>query len=181
MPEPKKLRIDLGCGPNKKEGFLGCDQTKFPGVDKVFDIGKAKWPFKNGTVDEAHASHFVEHLTPPERCWFANELFRVLKKGAQCTIIVPHWSSNRAYGDPTHQWPPVSEMWFYYLKREWRMANAPHTDKKHWPQGFDCDLDAVWGYGLHPMLATRNQEYQQFATNFYKEACQDTHATLTKL
>jgi len=176
-----EIKIDLGCGPNKREGFIGCDKIKFPNVDKVFDIGKVKWPFKNETVDEAFASHFIEHLTAIERIHFANELFRVLKPKAQCTIIVPHWSSNRAYGDPTHQWPPVSEMWLFYLKREWRMTNAPHTDKAHIPNGFDCDFEATWGYNLHPVLSTRNREFQEFATTFYKEACQDMQATLTKL
>ena len=71
-------------------------------------------------------------------------------------------------------------MWFYYLSREWRAKNAPHTDKEHWPLGFDCDFEATWGYGLHASLLTRNVEFQQFALNFYREAAQDIHATLTK-
>lgn len=174
------MKIDLGCGPNKKDGFKGCDRIKFKGVDHVFEIGKRRWPFKSGSVDEAHASHFVEHLTAVERIHFCNELHRVLKPETKCTIIVPAWKSNRAYGDPTHQWPPVSEMWFHYLKQEWRDINAPHTDRKNWKQGYACDFDATWGYGLHPMLATRNQEYQSFAINFYLEAAQDIHATLIK-
>lgn len=176
----KELKIDLGCGPNKKEGFVGCDVIKFKGVDRVFDIAKAKWPFKNGSVDEAHSSHCLEHLTAEQRVHFANELYRVLKPGAKATIITPHWKSNRAYGDPTHQWPPVAEFWFFYLKKEWREANAPHTDKKHWTNGFDCDFDATWGVSLHPMLQTRNQEFKDFAVAFYTEAAQDLIATLTK-
>lgn len=175
------LKLDLGCGPNKKApDFIGCDIIKFKGVDKVFDISKGKWPFKDGTVDEAHASHFLEHLTAEQRIHFANELFRVLKKGAKAEIITPHWNSNRAYGDPTHQWPPVAEFWFYYLKKEWRDANAPHTDKKHWPKGFNCDFDATWGYNMHPSLHTRNEEYKMFALTHYREAAQDMIATLIK-
>jgi hypothetical protein len=87
---------------------------------------------------------------------------------------VPHWASCRAYGDLTHQWPPVSEFWFYYLNADWRKQNAPHNDT------YTCDFDAVWGYGMHPTITTRNQEYQQFAMANYKEAVQDIHATLTK-
>lgn len=174
------LKIDLGCGPRKKEGFIGCDLIKFKGVDKVFDIGKVKWPFKDSSVDEVYASHFLEHLTAVERIHFVNELQRVLKKGATATIVVPHWCSTRAYGDPTHQWPPVCEMWFYYLDQKWRDENAPHTDVKNWDKGFACNLEASWGYAAHPALLTRNSEYQQFATTFYKEAVQDMQATLTK-
>src|SRR6266550_1709464 len=109
------VKIDLGCGTKKQDGHIGLDKIRFPGVDHVLDIGKAKWPFKAGTVDEAFTSHFVEHLGSVERIHFVNELFRVLKVGGKCTLIVPHWSSSRAYGDPTHQWPPVGEFWFYYL------------------------------------------------------------------
>lgn len=173
------MRIDLGCGKNKKEGFIGVDAHAFPGVDFVADLTE-RWPWDDATVDEAHCSHFVEHLKAQHRCHFANELWRVLKPGAKATIIVPSWSSGRAYGDPTHQWPPVSEMWFYYLSRSWRDSNAPHTDKAVWEHGFDCDFDASWGYGLHQMLMTRNAEFQQFAINFYREAAQDIHATITK-
>lgn len=175
----EKLKIDLGCGKNKKPGFVGADCIAFDGVDHLFDIGTQTWPWEDGSVDEAHASHFVEHLTATQRVHFYNELWRVLKPGAQATIIVPHWGSNRAYGDPTHQWPPVSEMGFFYLDKTWRATEAPHTDAEHWPQGYRCDFTATWGYGLHPAIQTRNAEFQQFAVNFYREAAMDLHATLT--
>jgi hypothetical protein len=174
------VKIDIGCGPNKKEGFVGVDQYPFPGVDHVVQIGKAPLPFADGEVEEVHASHFVEHLNAAERCALFNELFRVMKPGAKMTMIVPHWGSSRAYGDPTHQWPPIGEMWFYYLKREWRMTQAPHTDKSNWPEGYDCDFEATWGYSMHPAFATRNAEYQQFAMSYYREGAQDIHATLTR-
>lgn len=173
------LKIDLGCGPHPREGFVGVDQYRFPGVSIVADLTR-RWPWKDGEVAEAHASHFIEHLTAIQRVHFVNELYRVLEPGGTATIIVPHWDSCRAYGDPTHQWPPVSEFWFYYLSREWRDTQAPHTDRANWAPGFDCDFAATWGYGLHPEISLRNQEYQTFAINWYKEAVQDIHATLTK-
>jgi len=175
------IRIDIGCGPNKKAGFIGIDVLPFDGkVDHVMNAGSVRWPFDDDSVEEAHSSHFVEHLTAPERIHFVNELYRVMKKGAKASVIVPHWASNRAYGDLTHQWPPVSEMWFYYLSKAWREGNAPHTDSAHNPAGYTCDFDATWGYSLHPSIQARNQEYQQHAMQFWKEAAQDTFATLVK-
>ena len=115
-----------------------------------------------------------------ERVFFFNELHRVLKPGAKCTLIVPHWSSCRAYGDPTHQWPPVSEFAWFYLNRPWRDANAPHTDAAVLPGGFKCHFEVTWGYSLEPGVASRNTEYQQHATTYFKEACQDMIATLVK-
>ena len=169
---PRKL--DLGCGPNKKAGFHGVDVRPFDGVDTVIDIGADRWPWADGSIEEAHSSHCIEHLAAPARCHFMNELYRVLAPGAKATIIAPYWGSTRAYGDPTHVWPPVSDMFFYYLKREWREANAPHND------GYTCDFDSAWGYAVNPALATRNSEYVQHALESFKEAASDTVATLTK-
>ena len=166
------LKLDLGCGKNKKEGFIGVDSRDF-GQDVTQDLTQ-KWPWEDGSVGEVHCSHFVEHLKADERIHFVNELHRVLHKGCKATIIVPHWASCRAYGDLTHQWPPVSEFWFYYLSKEWRAVNAPHND------GYDCDFDATWGYSLRQDLVSRNQEYQMYAMSNFKEAAQDIIATLTK-
>jgi SAM-dependent methyltransferase len=167
-------RLDFGCGPHPREGFEGVDVRSFDGkVTHVLDLRKP-WPWKDGSVAEAHASHFVEHLTASERVHFVNELYRVLVPGGKCTIITPNWSSCRAYGDVTHQWPPVSEFWYYYLLKEWRAINAPHND------GYTCDFDATWGWSLHPSLLTRNAEFQQDALTWHKEAGQDLIATLTR-
>lgn len=174
------VNIDVGCGKNKKAGFIGIDQYPMEGVDHVVKIGKEPLPFESDSVDEAHSSHFIEHLTSTDRVQFYNELHRVMKKGAKATIIVPHWNSNRAYGDPTHQWPPVSEMAMYYLSKDWRNTQAPHTDKQWNPEGYDCDFEATWGYSMHPQILTRAQDYQQYALAWYKEACQDLYITLTK-
>lgn len=177
------LRLDFGCGPNPKDGFEGVDKFPFDGkVKHVLDIGKGNWPWPDSSVDEAHASHFLEHLTNFEGKWervkFLNELWRVLKPGAKATLIFPHWASNRYYGDPTHR-EPFSEMGFYYLSREWRLSQAPHTDVSVNPDGYSCDFEATWGYSLLPAVQMRNQEYQQFAMTHYLESRQDIMATLT--
>jgi Methyltransferase domain len=174
------VKLNLGSGPNKMEGFINVDSCQFDNVDVVCNLGNDPWPWEDGSVDEVLCSHMVEHLTAAQRIHFVNELYRVLDLKGKATIITPHWASCRAYGDLTHQWPPVSEFWFYYLKKEWRMANAPHNDKEHNPDGYSCDFDAVWGYGMNQSIVTRNAEHQQFAMNNYKEAITDIHATLTK-
>lgn len=175
VPKPTLVKIDLGCGPHKRDGFIGVDIRQFDGkVDIVADLRK-QWPWANGEVEEAHCSHFLEHLTGAERIHFCNELHRTLKLGGKCTLITPHWASCRAYGDLTHQWPPVSEFWFYYLSKTWRAQNAPHND------GYECDFAATWGYNMRPDLSVRNAEFQQFAFANYKETIQDIVATMTKI
>lgn len=176
MLAPKALKLDFGCGPHPRDGFEGVDIRPFDGkVTHVVDLTKTPWPWKSNSVAEAHSSHFVEHLTAAQRITFVNELWRVLVPGGTCQVITPHWASTRAYGDLTHQWPPVSEFWYFYLSKEWRAANAPHND------AYTCDFPNVtWGYAIHPAVAARNPEYQQFAGMNYKEALLDTIATLVR-
>ena len=168
------MKLDLGCGPAKKEGWYGVDSREFPGIDLVLDL-QQPWPWADESVEEARSSHFVEHLASAGRCHFWNELWRVLAPGGKVEIVVPYWGSGRAYGDPTHQWPPISDMTFFYLDKEWRAANAPHCEGL-----LVCNFSATWGYGLHPTLATRNAEFQQFAVSYYREAITDIVATLVK-
>jgi SAM-dependent methyltransferase len=179
----KVLKLDIGCGKNKQEGFTGVDSIKFPGVDVVMDIRK-RWPWKDDSVDEVYCSHVLEHLTNLDEKWervhFFNELYRVLKPGGTCKLILPHWCSNRYYGDPTHK-EPFSEMGFEYLSREWRGTQAPHTDAEYAPGMYTCDFQHVtYGYSLAPWLASRNEQFRSDALNMYKEAAQDMIATLTK-
>lgn len=182
-PESKPatlIRLDVGCGPNKRgPEWLGVDCLKFPGVDVVHDLRKP-WPWADGSVEEIHCSHCIEHFNATERVHIYNEMFRVLRTGGKATLIAPFWSSGRAYGDPTHQWPPISGFSFFYLLKSWRATNAPHTDAEHWKDGYRCDFDVTWGFSLHPQVAPRNQEFQQFALTFYTEAAQDVMATLIK-
>lgn len=198
------VRLDLGCGKSKiAPDWIGVDSRKFDGVDKVLNLcarvkyegvlrdektGRvmgyggtppgpipfAAWPWEDESVEEARASHFVEHLDPDERIHFVNQLHRVLVPGGKAQIITPHWCSERAYGDLTHKWPPVSEFWFYYLNKAWREANAPHNDE------YTCDFDFGGGHSEHPRLAGRSNEHKQFALENYKGAAMDLIVTLTK-
>jgi hypothetical protein len=170
--ELPKLKLDLGCGKNKRADFHGVDAFKFDGVDTVHDL-RQKWPWADGSVLEVHCSHFLEHLTGQERVHFFNELYRVMVPEGKATIVVPHWSSERAYGDPTHQWPPVVFFSFYYLNREWRAGNAPHT-------GYDCNFEATGGNSIAPQWQARNQEMQMFAQTNYINVAQDLIVTVTK-
>ena len=178
--EKGPIKLDLGCGKSKKEGFLGVDRRKFPGVDKVWDLMKFPWPWADESVEEVHMSHTLEHFTGEERVKIFNELHRIMQKGAKASIITPDWSSGRAYGDFTHKWPPVCSMLYQYLNQKWRDENAPDNDIKWNPKGYSCDFDATGGYAMHPEISNKNQERQTFAMTFYKEACQDLIVSLTK-
>jgi SAM-dependent methyltransferase len=168
------LRLDLGCGKQKRPGFIGVDVRPFDSVDVVCDLSKDRWPWEDGSVSEISSSHFIEHLDAEGRIHFVNEAFRVLVPGGMAYLIAPAWKSSRAYGDLTHKWPPVCEWWPLYLNKSWRDANAPHNDF------YTCDFDVNSGPALDPHTQLRNPEYQQFAARYYTEASMDLHITLKK-
>lgn len=186
--EQKKLRLDIGCGKTTPEqmvqaamAFAGASYPfEWEGVDSI-DFGQKHvrdirqgLPFiESGTVDTVRSSHFVEHLTGAERIGFFNELYRVMKVGAIAQIVTPHWSHACAYGDPTHQWPPMSEWYPLYLNKAWRESNAPHV-------AYICDFDYVEARSWDGRLNGRNPEYMQSAMTQQINASRDLIVTLTK-
>lgn len=178
--EPQLLKVDFGCGPNTREGFVGVDSIPFDGVKYVFDAAHDTWPFEDNSIDEANASHFLEHLDQPERIVFLNTLWDKLKNGGKATIICPHWCSQRAYGDPTHKWPPLGYFFFLYLLENWRESNAPHSDAKHLDWGYRCNFESTSGVTIDPEVQAWNPERQQYAMKFLIEATPDIIVTITK-
>jgi Methyltransferase domain len=177
LNEEPLVKLDIGCGKNKREGFSGVDRRNYPGVDIVRDLMKP-WLWGDNSVEEIHASHVIEHFNGKQRVHIFNEMYRVLRPEGKATVITPHWNSNRAYGDFTHQWPPVSEMLYYYLNKAWRDVNAPDNDIEWNPKGYTCNFEATWGHGLRADLLSRNTEYQVYALTNYKDAASDLYATL---
>lgn len=167
-------RLDLGCGTRKQQGFFGVDAMGFAGVDLVHDL-RQPWPFADGSIEEIKCSHFLEHLTGYERIGFFNELYRVMKRGARATIITPHWSHERAYGDPTHAWPPVCRWTYSYLDKAWRDANAPHV-------AYSCDFEYVLAGKLDQddWVLSKDDETKKVMMIRNINICAELIATLTK-
>jgi len=62
-------------------------------------------PFPDGWADAVHASHLVEHITPPEI--YIQEWFRVLKIGGHMILFVPHCMLyERRYTVPPSRFSP---------------------------------------------------------------------------
>ena len=104
MTEEKKIKLDLGCGSNKREGCTGIDINPDCGADIVTSV--LKLPFEDESVNEAHSSHLVEHFSPEEAETFFNEIHRVLKKdGISYHKVDKDWTKRRLMKkDPTHKY-----------------------------------------------------------------------------
>lgn len=93
------MKLHLGCGFNKKKGYLNCDISKSVKPDLVLNLEK-KLPFKNNSVDEIIAEHVFEHVN--NFVPLMHELHRVSKKNAKIIIRTPFYSSWGQFNDPTH-------------------------------------------------------------------------------
>lgn len=82
------LRIDLGCGAKKTEGYVGVDMVPAAGVDHVVDLMSERLPFEDDSVDEVFSSHFLEHVADPHRV--LREIIRVCRNGAKVRIWTPY-------------------------------------------------------------------------------------------
>lgn len=173
---PLPLRLDLGCGDNKREGFQGVDLVKTPSTDVVCDLLALPWPWGNETVAEVHCSHFFEHIPGPLRGTWMDELYRVLVPSGTAMIIVPYAGSFRSIQDYTHAWPPVHESSFLYFNRAWREGNK----LTHGAYALVCDFDFTYGYVMSPMWASRNDEARTFALMHYWNVAADLQVVLTK-
>lgn len=85
--------------------------------DVLCDLGKDRWPFEDSTVDEAIASHVMEHLPGESFFHFLRELYRVCAPGAKIRVVVPHPRHDIFLFDPTHYRPITATMLSMFSKK----------------------------------------------------------------
>jgi len=105
------LKVELGCGRAKKEGFVGVDIDACESVDVVADAAQVL-PFRNDSVTELRAVHLFEHV--PDTVGLMREIYRVCAPGAKVTVEVPHARSDGAFADPTHRRAFTEYTWEYF-------------------------------------------------------------------
>lgn len=110
------IRLDLGCGNRKKEGYIGIDRVALKGVDIVCDIERGL-PIKDDCVDKVYSFYFFEHLN--DIVFIFQELYRVCKNRAIVELTVPYYTSINAFKDPTHKQLFTEETFRYFSQDKW--------------------------------------------------------------
>jgi hypothetical protein len=183
---PSPLKVDLGAGQNKREGFLGLDRA--PVSDITHDLLDTPWPFADESVDELHASHVLEHFWGEDQIKIIDEAYRVLKYAeadgssatGTLTVIVPWWNSVRQWQDPTHK-APFPDNKALYFNKPWRVANK--LDHYEIKSDFDFTLNyqlvdpanGVKGY------VSASREAQLFALYYYANVVGDLTVVFRKV
>jgi len=113
----RELKVDLGCGYYKPDGYIGVDngigfisqiENDKNQPDIFMDITASPLPFKNNSCDEVRASHILEHI---DALPVMEEVHRLLKpQTGLFRIILPY--ANSAEGLYPGHTVFFTEKWF---------------------------------------------------------------------
>ena len=175
------MKVDLACGDNKREGYIGVDIVETSSTDVVHNLNVYPWPFEDGSVDEIFCSHYIEHIPHDVNnsdnrdglIQFMDELYRILKPEGKIEIVAPYYKNERAFGDPTHR-RYIGDLSFLYWNKEWRDTNK----LSHY--GILCDFDIKLSYMIDNDLTLKAQELRNEAIKKEWNAVQDIMVEMTK-
>jgi hypothetical protein len=126
------MRLNLGCGFDKKTGWTNVDKSPLSEPDELVDLEETPWPWDDNSASEIQLRHVLEHLGATTDSYLAiiKELWRICRPGAEVRIVVPHPRHDHYLNDPTHVRPITVqglEMFSQKRNREWRERNIPNT------------------------------------------------------
>ncbi len=157
------MKLHLGCGNDKSEGYINCDISKEVNPDKIVDLEKTPLPFKDSSVEEIILNHVLEHIN--DFIPLVHDLHRICKKDAKIRIKVPFYLAYRQFGDPTHVrfFNPFT---FDYFGIKKGYSHETNTNK----QMFDVKAHLNYGVGkirylnfiFNPIINVSHKFYCQF-------------------
>ena len=126
------MKLNLGCGFDRRDGFVNIDNRLVCKPDAVADLEEFPWPFRNDFATEIVLSHVLEHLGESREVYLKviQELYRISAPGALVNITVPHPRHDNFLMDPTHIRPISADQFFMFSKKkifEWREEGAANT------------------------------------------------------
>jgi len=175
------LKLNLGCGYNKLEGYVNVDNDSSCDPDVVADL-ETKLPWEDNSVDEIILNHVLEHLGQDTKTYFNiwQEFYRILKDGAQVLITVPHHRHDNFFHDPTHVRvvTPVGIDMFNQRRNTETIKTGGQESTLGLQLGIDIGVLDV-KYDLTPWfqehVKNKSQEASTEELNKYNNACFQVH------
>lgn len=84
------LKLNVGCGRHKKEGYINIDIKNSKGCDPDVFADCRNLPYDKNTVDVVETYHLIEHLTKQEGQEALQHWFNLLKNDGQLIIECPN-------------------------------------------------------------------------------------------
>ena len=172
------MKINLGSGIKRYDGFLNVDSDPSVNPDFVVDIENEKLPFLDNSVDEIKAYHIFEHIGA-NFFKFLQELYRVCKHGAIIDVHVPHHRHDYFVGDPSHVRPITIEMMNRFSKR-YNDTEKNSTGSTLFAYMYNVDFEIVHvEYHLEPyfkqMIQGKTNEEVDWMARLYNNVIQEIH------
>lgn len=125
-------KLNLGCGFDKRPGWINADSFRECEPDILFDIEAGEWPFEAGRFDHVLLKHVLEHVGKDFEAFaqIMRNLHRILSPGGVLEIHVPHYRHETYWSDPTHVRPFTGLTFQMMSKRqndEWIAQRANYT------------------------------------------------------
>jgi predicted SAM-dependent methyltransferase len=126
------MKLNLGCGFDKREGWLNVDGFAACEPDQLLDIEQTPWDLPTDGFDHVLMKHVLEHVGADFKVFAAvmRELYRVTEPGGLLEIHVPHVRHDSFWSDPTHvrAFTPLTFMMMSKAQnREWMANHANYT------------------------------------------------------
>lgn len=98
-----KIKLDIGCGRFKADGYIGVDIVPPPTTQADIVAPMDALPFDDDSVDAIRSSHSLEHVSWRQVNGVLKEWSRVIKRGHVIQIIVPDffWAVDRYRNNQT--------------------------------------------------------------------------------
>ena len=165
------MKLDIGCGNNKRPGFMGMDKYLTPQSDIVWDWEVFPWPFDDNSTSEINATHVLEHTK--DLIKFMDECYRILKKKGTMFIVCPYYTSIGDWQDQTHT-RAFSEKTLDYFNKNWRIEHG--LNHYH----IKSDFDFTYIHIIEDDYSKQPVEAINFAIRHFFNVCREIHATLIK-
>ncbi len=129
-------RLNLGCGFDKREGWVNADNFTECGPDLLLDIRQTPWLIQDNEYDYILLKHVLEHVGQgfDEFAAIMREIYRVASPNGTIEIHVPHYRHETWWSDPTHLrafTPLTFQMMSKRQNDEWIAKKANYTMLAH--------------------------------------------------
>ena len=167
----KAMKINIGGGLKRYEGFVNLDHDSMTSPDYVVDLEKDRLPFDDSMVEEVKAYHILEHIGEGF-LHLMKELYRICKPGAVIDIAVPHHRHENYFGDPTHRRPITVEMFKQFSKKYCEWHQECHGSSTGFAPRLGVDFEvAHYEYSIEKDYLTlskegKNEELMELAKRF---------------
>lgn len=141
------MKLYLGAGKDRKEGFTHVDSHSFEGIDVVTDL-RYRFPFQDNSVDVVYSQDFMEHLPTESKIHVINEIWRVLKPGGIMEHFIPNAGSRNDFGSPSHL-------------SHWNLQQFEHFDVDSYRYDLDHEYEGFNG-GFKKVLAEEVNFQQEY-------------------